>query len=237
MGSAKKLRNISEIRRFFHRNEHTDLSSSAPPTSTCSAWTSGCKNFKFINYIDCLTDAIRTCSSRPKQPHPEFGFIEDINNYLLQHKEVIDYIELARRQAKARLPDVRRADRGPVPGGRPRDLVSARQAAHRVDNKIETVRIGNKAGVQSVPNVLGRVEQLRRAAQGRRASFGPDLVVQTAFGDSGHTTFFISQRGRLPQAREGDRQRRRGQDHEAHPLPRLGDRSLRHPRRHDRRPA
>ena len=53
------------------------------------------------------------------------------------------------------------------------------------------MRIGDKAGVKSVPNVLGRVgsyDELRKVA----GHFGPDLVVQTAFGDSGHTTFFIS---------------------------------------------
>jgi hypothetical protein len=58
---------------------------------------------------------------------------------------------------------------------------------------METVRIGNKAKVASVPNTLGPAksyEQLMAAA--RQAGIGSDLVVQTAFGDSGHTTFFIS---------------------------------------------
>ena len=53
------------------------------------------------------------------------------------------------------------------------------------------MRIGNQAGVPSVPNVLAAVrsyDELRRVAK----DLGPDLVVQTAFGDSGHTTFFIS---------------------------------------------
>ncbi len=61
----------------------------------------------------------------------------------------------------------------------------------RMDNKIETVRIGNKAGVPSVPNVLARVgsyQELLKVSE----SLGNDLVVQTAFGDSGHTTFFIA---------------------------------------------
>jgi hypothetical protein len=64
---------------------------------------------------------------------------------------------------------------------------------NRVDNKVETVRIGDKAGVPSVPNVLAKVdswESLRKASKG----LGDELVVQTAFGDSGHTTFFIKSR-------------------------------------------
>ena len=43
----------------------------------------------------------------------------------------------------------------------------------------------------SVPNVLASVEsyaELRKAAK----NLGKDLVVQTPFGDSGHTTYFIS---------------------------------------------
>ena len=60
-----------------------------------------------------------------------------------------------------------------------------------LDNKIETVRVGDKAGVPSVPNVLAELEsyeELRKVSK----KLGPDLVLQTAFGDSGHTTFFIS---------------------------------------------
>jgi biotin carboxylase len=63
----------------------------------------------------------------------------------------------------------------------------------RCDNKMETVRIGNKAKVASVPNTLGPAktfEQLMTSA--KKSGIGTDLVVQTAFGDSGHTTFFIS---------------------------------------------
>ena len=61
----------------------------------------------------------------------------------------------------------------------------------RLDNKIETVRIGNRAGVRSVPNVLAKVgsyKKLRKVSN----KLGKSLVVQTAYGDSGHTTFFIS---------------------------------------------
>ncbi len=60
----------------------------------------------------------------------------------------------------------------------------------QVDNKLETTRIGDRAGVRSVPHVLTKVESwtdLRRVSR----ELGHDLVVQTAFGDSGHTTFFI----------------------------------------------
>jgi biotin carboxylase len=63
----------------------------------------------------------------------------------------------------------------------------------QVDNKIMTTRIGNEASVRSVPNALTRVKGYEHLQQiARRHKLGGKLVVQTAFGDSGHTTFFIA---------------------------------------------
>jgi hypothetical protein len=60
-----------------------------------------------------------------------------------------------------------------------------------LDDKVVTTRIADEAGVECVPNVLAGVdsyETLRRVSK----ELGPDLVVQMPFGDSGHTTFMIS---------------------------------------------
>ena len=62
-----------------------------------------------------------------------------------------------------------------------------------LDSKIVTTQLGNEACVPSVPNVLGRAasydELLALAAVN---DLGEDLVVQTPYGDSGKTTFFIA---------------------------------------------
>ena len=63
---------------------------------------------------------------------------------------------------------------------------------HRLDSKIVTTQLGNEAGVPSAPNTLGRAttyEELTALADS--AGLGDDLVVQTPYGDSGKTTFFI----------------------------------------------
>lgn len=60
-----------------------------------------------------------------------------------------------------------------------------------LDDKLATTRMGDEAGIRSVPNVLSPVDSypaLRRVA----AHLGPDLVIQLPFGDSGQTTFFVS---------------------------------------------
>ena len=63
---------------------------------------------------------------------------------------------------------------------------------HRLDSKIVTTQLGNEAGVPSAPNTLGRAtsyDELMALAES--AGLGDDLVVQTPYGDSGKTTFFI----------------------------------------------
>ena len=103
--AKKVLNNISEIRRYFHRNED--------PIYLCSAtnfnllgldeWV---KNFKYICYLDCYDGRHPNTFCPSEQPHAEFQSIEDINNYLLQHKEVIDLRQAPGRQAEVCVPDV-----------------------------------------------------------------------------------------------------------------------------------
>ena len=185
----KRLRNISEIRRYFHRNETPIYFISATSFNLLgiSEWV---RNFRYINYIDCFDGRHPSVRIPQEQPHREFEGIEDINNYLLSHKEVIDYIQHRGRGKAVFLmfdEDTERlcADIGLDVWFPPASL------RERMDNKIETVRVGNRAGVPSVPNVLAKIEnfeQLKTIAH----SLGPELVLQSPFGDSGKTTFFIS---------------------------------------------
>ena len=89
---AKELKNISEIRRFFHRNEDPIYFVSATNFNLLGLdeWV---KNFKYICYIDCYGGKHPNVFCPSEQPHAEFQSIEDINNYLLQHKEVIDFVK------------------------------------------------------------------------------------------------------------------------------------------------
>jgi hypothetical protein len=57
---------------------------------------------------------------------------------------------------------------------------------------VNTNRIAEKAGVPCVPYVLSKVESYEHMISLSTKKLGKDLVVQTPFGDSGHTTFFIS---------------------------------------------
>lgn len=185
----KKLKNISEIRRFFHRNEDPIFFISATNFNLLGIdeW---CRNFKYICYIDCYDGRHPNVFVPKEQAHPEFESIEDINAYLLEHKEVIDFCKSKGGKPKAVfLMFDKRVEKICKELGLE---VWFPKAALReaIDDKIETVRIGNKAGVPSVPNTLGTIDSWNDVKKLAKP-LGTDLVLQSAFGDSGHTTFFI----------------------------------------------
>ncbi len=187
------LNGLSDIRRFFHRNETPIYFISATNFNLLGAdeWVKG---FKFITYIDCF-DGLHPNLMCPvtEEPHEEFQSIEDINNYLLTHSEVKDYIAKRAKGGKAGKALFLMFDEKTEKLARKLGLeVMFPPAKLRtfMDNKVNTNRVAEKAGVPPVPYVLSPVksyEHLLKVA----AKLGTDLVVQTPFGDSGHTTFFI----------------------------------------------
>ena len=187
----KKLRNISEIRRYFHTNNSPIYFISATNFNLLGLdeWV---KNFKYINYLDCYDGRHPNVMSPTEAPHAEFQSIEDINNYLLSHKEVVDYV--AARGEKPKFVFLMFDDKTEKLAKQLGAEVWFPKAKlrSRVDNKIETVRIGDKAGVPSAPNTLAEVHSWSNLQElAKDAKLGDDLVLQSAYGDSGHTTFFI----------------------------------------------
>ncbi|MBZ0204826.1 MAG: biotin carboxylase [Flavobacteriales bacterium] len=190
------IKGVSDIRRFFYRNETPIYFISATNFNLLGAdeWIKG---FKFITYIDCF-DGLHPNSMTPQteEPHAEFQSIEDINNYLLTHSEVKDFI--AKRKAKGRSGKAGKAmflmfdektEKLAKKLGLEVIFPSARMRTF-MDNKVNTNRIAEKAGVPCVPYVLSPVKSYAHLNK-VSAKLGSDLVVQTPFGDSGHTTFFI----------------------------------------------
>jgi len=186
----KKLEGISDIRRFFYRNEVPTYFVSATNFNLLGIdeWV---KNFKFINYIDCFDGAHPNVISPPERTDRVFHSIEEINNYLLEHKTIVDYIRAhGPGRAVFLFFDERTEELC-----KELDLELCFPSAklrEEIDDKLSATRIGDEAGVKSVPNTLAKISSYKSlvdAAMG--ADLGNDLVVQTAFGDSGHTTFFI----------------------------------------------
>lgn len=192
--NGKPLKGISDIRRYFYRNETPIYFISATNFNLLGAdeWIN---HFKFICYIDCF-DGLHPNVFCPEEelPHDEFESIEDINNYLLGHKEVGDYIDSRKIDGQSGKAMFLMFDETTEQLARKQGLEVCFPSAKMrtsMDNKVNTNRIAEKAGVACVPYVLSRVknyEHLREIS----GDLGEDLVIQTPFGDSGHTTFFIS---------------------------------------------
>ena len=87
-----KITNISDVRRWFHCNQRSIYFISATNFNLAGIheWV---RRFKHICYIDCYDGRYPNVFTPSKKLHPQFESIEDINNYLLEHKEVIDYIK------------------------------------------------------------------------------------------------------------------------------------------------
>ena len=189
--STPTLRGISEIRRFFRTNETPIWFVSATPFNLLGIdrWV---RNFTYLNYYDSFDGAHPNVFVPTHVAPPTFESIEEICNYLLGHKEVIDHVRAAGPGKAAFLMFDEETERLAREAG----LEVAFPAAAlrmRLDSKIVTTQLGDEAGVPSVPNTLGRASsyaELTALAESR--GIGSDLVVQTPYGDSGQTTFFIA---------------------------------------------
>lgn len=87
-----KITSIADVRRHFRNNKEPIYFISATNFNLLGIgdWVGA---FRHINYIDCFEGKQHNVFV-PKQKFPrDFESIEDINNYLLEHKEVIDFIQ------------------------------------------------------------------------------------------------------------------------------------------------
>ncbi|WP_244944906.1 biotin carboxylase [Kocuria salsicia] len=193
--TRRVLRNMSEVRHFFRVNDVPVFFVGATPFNLLGLdrWV---RNLSYVSYYDGWDGAHPRIFTPKDKPAREFESGEDINNWLLRHHEVRAHIE-------SRTPH----------GNRPKialvffneeteeiceelgyDLILPKaELREMLDSKLVTTRLGNEVGVPSVPNVLTTVDSwddLRE--QSEDYGLGTDLVVQTAYGDSGKTTFFIA---------------------------------------------
>jgi biotin carboxylase len=199
---TEPLHGIAEIRSFFRTNETPVyfVSATAFNLLGIDRWV---RNFKFINYYDSFDGYHPNVFVPKEQSHREFGSIEEICNYLLGHKEVQDFVR--RRGSGGKATFLMFDEETEELAGELGLSVAFPSASlrHRLDSKIVTTQLGNEAGVPSVPNIMGRAEDYAElSALARAASLGDDLVVQTPYGDSGQTTFFITDEGDWKEHRE-----------------------------------
>ena len=159
-----KVKSVADLLLMFHRNERPIYFISATNFNLLGMdrWVN---RFRYINYIDCFDGRHPNAFVPQELPHEPFESIEDINNYLLQHKDVVDLIE--RRGGKPVATFLMFDEKTEALARELGMEVWFPPAAlrQRCDNKMETVRIGNKAGVYSVPNALEKVDSYEHLMQ------------------------------------------------------------------------
>jgi biotin carboxylase len=189
--TTKPLTGIPAIRGFFRTNETPVyfVSATAFNLLGIDRWV---RNFRFVNYYDSFDGGHPNVIVPREQTPRAFGSIEEIVNYLLGHKEIGDLVRRRGGGKAAFLMFDEETEELATELGLEVAFPPA-TLRHRLDSKIETTRLGNEAGVPSVPNVMGTgssYEDLRSLA--KQAGLGDDLVIQTPYGDSGQTTFFVA---------------------------------------------
>jgi hypothetical protein len=193
--ARRRLKNISEVRHFFRTNDVPIYFFGATPFNLLGLdrWV---RNFSYVTYYDGWDGGHPRVFTPSNKPYQEFGSGEEINNWLLTNPEVRAHIDAAtprgvRPKVAMVFFDTETEDICRELGY---DLIlPPASLRHHLDSKIVTTRLGNEAGAASVPHVLTTVDAwtgLTAAAE--KAGLGDELVIQTPYGDSGKTTFFIS---------------------------------------------
>jgi len=187
-----KVRGLSDILTYFRRNE-TPIFFVSPTAFNLLGVEKFINRFFHINYFDSFDGHHPRVFVPTEKSHAEFESMEDVCNYMLQHKEVIDRIRKAGKGPAKLLFVMLDEKTEEICQELGVDIALPPVALRkRLDSKIELTKLANKAGIDSAPNVLGKAdsfEELMKAASD--AGLGSDLVVQTPYGDSGRTTFFI----------------------------------------------
>ncbi len=192
MTTPARIRGVSALREYFRTNQRPIyfVSPTAFNLLGINRWV---RNFRYICHYDSFDGGHPNVFVPADRRAPEFESIEDICNYLLRHPEVRS---LVRSGGPDGLVTFVMFDEETEALAAEIGLRVAHPPAalrYRLDSKIVTTKLGNAAGVPSVPNVLGRASSypdlIRLAAT---AGLGTDLVVQMPYGDSGKTTFFIA---------------------------------------------
>jgi hypothetical protein len=188
----RHLHGIPEIRTFFRTNEQP-IYFVGPTAFNLLGIDRWVRNFHYVVYYDSWDGAHPRVFAPQNRPYVEFESSEQINNYLLRDPEVQEHL---RRRGGTPMVAMVFFDEETEEICRELGynlILPPDELRRRLDSKIVTTQLGNEAGAPSVPNVLGTASTYDElTALASASGLGADLVVQTPYGDSGKTTFFIS---------------------------------------------
>ncbi len=189
--ATRHLNGISEIRTFFRTNTQP-IYFFGPTAFNLLGIDRWVRNFEYVVYYDSWDGAHPRVFAPVNRPDVEFESSEQIVNYLLRDPEVQAY--LARRGGTPKIAMVFfDEETEEICRELGYEIILPPDSLRRhLDSKIITTQLGNEAGAPSVPNVLGTADTWEAlTGLSYEHGLGSDLVVQTPYGDSGKTTFFL----------------------------------------------
>ena len=190
--TPRYLDGISEIRGFFRTNT-TPVYFFGPTAFNLLGIDRWVRNFRYVAYLDSWDGAHPRVFTPKRKPYVKFESGEEINNYLLRDPEVQAYIASRGGRPKVAMLFLDEETERICAELGYEIILPSDALRRRLDSKIVTTILGNEAGARSVPNVLVEVDSWETLVRvSVDAGLGTDLVVQTAYGDSGKTTFFVA---------------------------------------------
>ena len=191
----RQLDGIPQIRSFFRTNRQP-IYFVGPTAFNLLGIDRWVRNFQYVTYYDSWDGAHPRVFAPKNRPYVEFESSEQINNYLLRDPEVREHL---RRRGGTPMVAMVFFDEETEEICRELGyhlILPPDALRRRLDSKIVTTQLGNEAGAPSVPNVLGIADTWADlTALSTQHGLGTDLVVQTPYGDSGKTTFFVKSKG------------------------------------------
>jgi len=189
-----RIRNVSEVRHFFRTNDVPVFFVGATPFNLLGLdrWV---RNLTYIAYYDGWDGAHPAVYCPSSKASVEFDSGEAINNWLLRSPEVRAF--MSSRVPKGVRPKVAMVffdtETEQICEDLGYDLILPAAALREyLDSKLVTTRLAAEVGVCSVPNIITTAEDWASLEEhALAAGLGTDLVIQTAYGDSGKTTYFV----------------------------------------------
>jgi len=183
------LKGLTEIFGYLRRNEEPIYIVTPTPFSLMGLdqWVGA---LEFVNYFDIFDGGHPRVFVPGREGPQNFSSMEDVANYLIAHPEFLAKTKERGGKAIFVMFDDETEELCHAAGIEV--ALPPAKLRTRLDSKIETTRLGNEAGVASAPNCMGEADSYAvLTALAADAGLGDDLVVQTPYGDSGRTTFFI----------------------------------------------
>ena len=194
--TKQKLSSVQDIKNHFQQDEtpYYFISATNFNLMVLSDWV---KSWFNINLIDCYNGRNKSIVLSDYAEPPVFESIESINQFLLGNKKIVEHIKqhqsTVKNKSKALFLFYDNELEKLVKSLDIDLIMPPNKLVKHIDNKIITTEIGNSVDVPSVPNALLKVTSYSHLLEiTEEYALGNSVVIQTEFGDSGKTTFFIS---------------------------------------------